>query len=230
MRYTESMIIPTLREEKKLIKKGYRVIAGIDEVGRGPIAGPVVAAAVVSLLKLSFTRTVETKFLMEVRDSKLLSPKKREELYKLITRSGLFDWAVGRVSEKVIDRINILEATKLAMIKAVEKLKQKPEFLLIDGRFTLRDFPVKGRGSRGTLRSCNQKAIPGGDKKVFLIAAASIIAKVFRDRLMVRFHKKHPQYGFDQHKGYGTKLHFKMIKKYGPCKIHRRTFRPVKRA
>jgi len=214
MRYTEDMIIPTLREEKKLIKKGYQVIAGIDEAGRGPVAGPVIAAVVVTKPICEIRGKFEK--IREVRDSKLLTPKKREELYKLITRSDFFNWAVGVVSEKVIDKINILEATKLAMKRAVKKLKPKPDFLLLDGNFTLENL------------DCSQKAIPGGDKKVFLIAAASIIAKVTRDRLMIRYHKKYSQYRFDQHKGYGTKLHFKMLKKHGPCKIHRYSFKPIK--
>lgn len=209
------MITPTFREETKLIKKGYQVIAGIDEVGRGSISGPVVASAV--MIKSCNNLAIKQFNNFGIRDSKLLSPKRREEIYKILINHPKIVWGTGRVSEKVIDRINILEATKLAMKRAVKKLKTKPEFLLIDGRFTLRDF------------LCNQKAIPGGDKKVFLIAAASIIAKVTRDRLMVRFHKKYPRYGFNQHKGYGTELHFKMLKKYGPCKIHRKTFRPVKR-
>ncbi len=212
------MVIPTLKEERKLIKKGYRVIAGIDEAGRGPIAGPVVAAVVLTTeaTKIKNQKSKIKNFLREIRDSKLLTPKKRENLYELITHSGFFNWATGIVSEKVIDKINILEATKLAMERAVKKSKSKIDFLLIDGNFTLKNL------------DCGQKAIPGGDKKVFLIAASSIIAKVTRDRLMIRFHKKYPQYKFNQHKGYGTKLHFKMLKKHGPCKIHRYSFRPLK--
>lgn len=226
MIYSKGMITPTLREEKRLIKKGYRLIAGIDEAGRGPIAGPVIAA-VVATKPIREIRLPRKKSLIsfrggkfekirEVRDSKLLTPKKREELYKLITRSDFFNWAVGTVSEKVIDKINILQASRLAMTKAVEKLRQRPDFLLIDGKWMLENRPY------------GQKAIPSGDKKVFLIACASIIAKVTRDRLMLRLHKKYPQYGFEQHKGYGTKLHFKTLKKHGPCKIHRKTFWPIK--
>lgn len=208
------MITPTLKEEKKLIKKGYRVIAGIDEAGRGPISGPVVASAV--MIKSCNNLAMKQFNNLGVRDSKLLSPEKREEIYKILINHPKIMWGTGRVSEKVIDRINILEATKLAMKRAVKKLKPKPDFLLLDGNFTL-----------GNL-DCQQKAIPGGDKKVFLIAASSIIAKVTRDRLLLRWHKKYPQYGFERHKGYGTKLHFKMLKIHGPCKIHRYSFRPIK--
>lgn len=208
------MITPTFKEEKRLMKKGYRVIAGIDEVGRGPIAGPVVASAV--MIKSCNNLAIKQFNNFGIRDSKLLSPKRREEIYKILINHPKIVWRTGRVSEKVIDRINILEATKLAMKRAVKKLKLKPDFLLLDGNFTLENL------------DCSQKAIPGGDKKVFLIAASSIIAKVTRDRLMVRFHKKYPQYRFERHKGYGTKLHFKMIKKHGPCKIHRYSFRPIK--
>ncbi len=180
-------------------------MAGLDEAGRGPLAGPVTAAAVIlkRLWKLDFNN---------IKDSKKLSAKKREEFYKILTKHPAIKWGIGVVSERIIDRINILEATKLAMAKAVKKLKV--DFLLLDGNFKINS-------------KIPQKSIIKGDEKVFSIAAASILAKVARDRIMVRYHKKYPQYRFDIHKGYPTKYHCKMIRKYGPCKIHRKTFYPV---
>lgn len=190
-----------------------RIIVGIDESGRGPLAGPVVAAAV--LVKNS-------KFKLEnLKDSKKLSPKKREEVFKILKSSPQVEWGIGRVSEKVIDRINILQATKLAMKRAVNNLKSKTQmpkidFLIIDGNFGI-DLDIP------------QKSIIRGDEKVFLIKLSSVVGKVSRDRAMLRYHKKYPKYHFDRHKGYGTKLHLKMLRKCGPCKLHRKSFNPVKR-
>lgn len=200
----------TLALETKLKRKGYKVIVGLDEAGRGPLAGPVTAAAV--------TVAINSKLQIAkgLKDSKKLSPKRREEIYKILKNHPQVKWEIGRVSEKVIDKINILQATKLAMKRAVNNLKIKVDFLLIDGNFGINsDVP--------------QKSIVKGDEKIFLIKLASIVAKVTRDRAMVRYHKKYPQYRFDKHKGYGTKLHFELLRKYGPCKIHRRTFSPVKK-
>jgi len=195
-----------LFEEKKLGKKGYKKIAGLDEAGRGPLAGPVIAAAVV----------VKKKFnLGKIKDSKKLSPKKREEFYKILTNHPAIEWGIGRVSEKMIDKINILEATKLAMIKAVQKLKSKPDFLILDGKMSLN-------------LKIQQKSIVKADEKVLSCTSASIIAKVTRDRIMLKQAEKYPQYQFEKHKGYPTKLHRKMLRKFGPCQIHRKTFRPVK--
>ncbi len=192
-----------LKNERKLWKKGYKCVAGLDEAGRGPLAGPVVAAAV----------SIRTNpGLRQVKDSKKLSPKQREECFKLLTKHPQIKWGIGRASEKVIDRINILEATKLAMKKAVLKLGVKPDYLLLDGNFKI-DVDI------------SQKAIVKADEKVFSCAAASIIAKVTRDREMERLHKKYPQYGFDRHKGYPTKYHYKKLRKNGLCKIHRKSFR-----
>src|SRR3989338_10648440 len=191
----------TLTEEKKLWKKGYRNIACLDEAGRGPLAGPVVAGAVmINLLKSDFNK---------LRDSKQLTAKQRDFFYNLITRNENIKWGVGVVSEKIIDKINILEATKLAMIKAAKDLETKHghpriDFLILDGKMEL-DLPIP------------QKSIIKADEKVFSCAAASIIAKVTRDRIMMEYHKKYPQYGFDKHKGYPTELHKSMLKKYGPC-------------
>ncbi len=212
-------------------------MVGLDEAGRGPLAGPVVAGAVCVKLKV---KSQKLKVLESVNDSKKLSEKKREELYEILINHSAIIWGVGIISEKVIDKINILEATKLAMEKAVDDLNMKPQsgnnvrlprrrapqgapprndgrvadFLLIDGNFKINS-------------QIPQKSIVKGDQKVFSIAAASIIAKVTRDRLMQKMHKKYPAYGFDQHKGYGTALHVANLKSFGSCKIHRKTFWPV---
>ncbi|MCK5084966.1 MAG: ribonuclease HII [Candidatus Pacebacteria bacterium] len=204
------MIIPDFSREEKLSRKGYKYIAGVDEAGRGPLAGPVVAAAVVFLDNKNINKLIKKG----VRDSKTLSMKKREYFYELIIEQSQ-DWAVGDVSEEIIDKINILEATKLAMRKAVENLKNKPDFILVDGINTIEDFPA------------SQIAIPKADQFIFSVSAASIIAKVTRDRILMDFDKQYPGYGFAAHKGYGTKFHMEMIKKMGPCKIHRRSFKPI---
>jgi len=197
------MKYPNFSEEKKLSKKGYKFIAGLDEAGRGPLAGPVVAATVMIL------DYKKIKNIKKINDSKKLSEKQRECLYKVLTKNKYIKWGVGIVSEKVIDKINILEASKLAMQKSIKKLH--PDFLLIDGNFKINSDIL-------------QKSIIKGDSKVLSIAMASIIAKVTRDRIMKKYHKKYPKYGFLQHKGYPTKAHFANLRKLGPCKIHRRTF------
>jgi len=211
-RKVKKMITPDFCREEKLFKKGYKNIAGIDEVGRGPLAGPVVAAAII------FSRNKLLNKLLEIgiRDSKLLSPKKREYLAELILEK-CHSWSTGVVSEETIDKINILEASMLAMKKAVEKLKIKPDFLLIDGNHTIANYPV------------SQIAIPRADQYVFSVSAASIVAKVTRDKILVDLDKKYPAYGFAQHKGYGTKFHLEMLKKIGPCEIHRKSFSPIKK-
>jgi len=227
------MIRPTLSEEKKLWKRGYKVAACIDEAGRGPLAGPVVACAVcLSLVKDSLTK-LRVEF-PRLRDSKKLSPKRREFFYNLITKNKDIEWGIGIVSEKVIDKINILQATQLAMRKALLSLETKLQknrditksrysdkmlyidFLIVDGNMKLGKISIP------------QKAIVKGDEKVFSCALASIIAKVTRDRIMMRYHKQYPQYGFEKHKGYGTRLHMTMLKKYGPCPLHRKSFAPIK--
>jgi ribonuclease HII len=195
-----------------------RIIVGIDEVGRGPLAGPVIACA------FYFNKVEVRPPPYQVRDSKQLTAKQREEIYKKINSNPNVFWGIGRVSEKVIDKINILQATKLAMVKAVEdlqnKLKKKIDFLQIDGNFAL---PAEALAKAGI--NCPQESIIKGDEKVSLIATASIVAKVTRDRLMLSYHKKYPQYCFDQHKGYSTALHRQKIKEHGFCPIHRRSFR-----
>ena len=205
--------------EKKLWQKGFIFTAGLDEVGRGPLAGPVCAAAVLINSKfetLNSKQTQNSKLkIQDIRDSKKLSAKKREEWYEFLTTCPGIKWGVALVSEKIIDQINILEATKLAMKRAIEALKIEPNYLLIDGNFLLEDLNI------------SQKAITRGDEKVFSCAAASIIAKVTRDRLMEKYDKKYPEYGFAKHKGYGTKEHMLAIKKYGACPIHRLSFAPL---
>jgi len=211
---------PSLAPEKKLWRKGYKRVACLDEAGRGCLSGPVVAAAVMikPCLNLKFKHLLKLSKsdFNNVKDSKKLTPQKREEFYKILTKNPQIKWGIGRVSEKVIDKINILEATKLAMKRAIKKLKRKPDFLILDGNFKI-DLPIP------------QKSIVKADQKVFSCACSSIIAKVTRDRIMQRYHKKYPRYGFDKHKGYPTKFHRKMLKKFGPSVIHRRTFAPVKK-
>ena len=205
---------PNLKEEKKLWGKGFKKVACLDEVGRGALCGPVVAAAVTIIKKSPFQKLWKSDF-HNIKDSKKLTPKKREEFYKILRNHPAIKWGLGRVSEKIIDKINILEATKLAMKKAVKNLNCKINHLILDGKMEL-NLPIP------------QKSIVKADEKVFSCAAASIIAKVTRDRIMRKYHQKYPRYSFDKHKGYSTKLHLKMLKKYGPCKIHRRTFGIVK--
>jgi len=191
-------------KEKKIRKQGYKRVAGLDEAGRGPLAGPVCASAVMVLGRVS-------KFLLsEVKDSKKMTPRKREQVYLTLVKSADIKWAVSCVSERVIDKINILQATKLAMRRAAEKLN--PDFLILDGNFKIN-------------MKVSQESVKGADAKIFSCAAASIISKVTRDRKMVRYHKRYPCYGFDRHKGYPTVFHYQMLKKHGSTKIHRKTFR-----
>ncbi|MCJ7829575.1 ribonuclease HII [Patescibacteria group bacterium] len=206
------MKYPNLQEEKKLWKKGFKRVACLDEAGRGPLAGPVTAAVVA--IKPGFRFQVSG--FRNIKDSKKLTPERRERFYRLLIKNPVIEWGIGKVSEKIIDKINILEATKLAMKKAIAKLKKKPDFLILDGNFKL-DLPIL------------QKSIVKADEKVFSCAAASILAKVSRDRIMEKYHLKYPRYRFNQHKGYPTKLHRRLLKKYVWCKIHRKSFGPVKR-
>ncbi len=188
--------------ENELYENGIKYIAGIDEVGRGPLVGPVVTAAVI--LPRDF-------YDERINDSKKLTEKKRELLYDVIMENAV-SVGIGISSEDVIDEINILEATKKAMIEAVNNLSVKPEHLLIDAVKLNIDIP--------------QTSIIKGDAKSESIAAASIVAKVTRDRMMVELDKKHPEYDFKHNKGYGTKKHIEAIEKYGILKEHRKTFAP----
>ena len=187
--------------EKELIQKGYSCVAGVDEAGRGPLAGPVFAAAVI---------LPDGEIIEGINDSKKLSPKKRDELYDII-REKAIAVSSASVDEKTIDEINILNATYLAMQKAVAGLNPKPDFVLVDG-------------NRAPELDIECDTLVKGDAKSISIAAASIVAKVERDRYIIEMAKKYPEYGFEKHKGYGTKEHCEAILKYGPSPIHRRTF------
>jgi len=196
--------------EKKILNNAFCLVGGIDEAGRGPLAGPVVAACVTITKNFNY----ENPYIKQITDSKKLTKKNREKLFEII-HDEFQEIGIGICDCKTIDQINILQATFLAMKKAIGMLKQKPDYVLIDGNFIIPNYSLK------------QEAITKGDSKAISIAAASIIAKVTRDRLMLEAHEKYPQYNFDKHKGYGTKLHIEKLKKYGPCPIHRLTFRPV---
>lgn len=196
--------------EKEIFEAGYHLIGGVDEAGRGPLAGPVVAACVVVGENFQIKDGLE-----KVADSKKLTAKKREELYKIIKEKALAV-EIGVVSQNQIDKINILQASFLAMRKAIDGCQTKPDFILLDGGFKIPKL------------SLPQKAIIKGDTKVFCIAAASIIAKVARDWLMQEASQKYPEYEFAKHKGYGTALHLAKLREYGPCPLHRRSFAPVK--
>jgi len=183
------------------------LVAGVDEAGRGPLAGPVVAAAVI---------LDDTKRIRGLNDSKLLSPAVRDRLYDEIRAKALC-CSVAQASVEEIDELNILQATLLAMRRAVEGLRLKPAKVLVDGNQLPRLM-------------IHAEAIIGGDAKVKSISAASILAKVHRDRLCLQLHELHPQYGFDAHKGYSTPAHLAALKAHGACPIHRRTFAPVREA
>ncbi len=184
------------------MQRKYKYIAGIDEAGRGPLAGPVAVAVVA-------TGIPKTKILKNIKDSKKLSPEKREMWHKIIKKN--FECHYAFVNNKTIDKNGIQKATLFGIKKVLRKFKKKPELVLMDGGLKA---PKKYK----------QKTIIKGDEKIPLISAASVIAKVTRDRHMMRLHKKFPKYRFDKHKGYGTKLHYKKIKKHGPCKIHRKSY------
>lgn len=181
-----------------------RYIVGVDEAGRGPLAGPVVAAAVILNPR---------KPIKGLADSKQLTAKQREELFALI-RSRVLAWSVARATVAEIDDLNILHASMLAMQRAVTRLKLIPHLALIDG-------------NRCPQLPCESRAIIGGDSSEPAISAASIVAKVLRDRLMRMLDRKYPQYGFAKHKGYATELHLEALKKHGPARIHRRSFAPI---
>ena len=198
----------SFRHERLLYKTGCARVAGIDEAGRGPLAGPVVAAAVVLPQKFSHKR---------LNDSKELTPRLRDEIHaELVAHRGIV-WSIAVVSVEEIDTLNILRATHEAMRRALTALASAPDHVLIDG-LPVHPFPIP------------QTALVGGDGRSFSIAAASVIAKVTRDRLMIELDAAHPEYAFAQHKGYGTALHLARLKKHGPCPIHRRSFLPVRQA
>ncbi len=193
--------------ETNLFAEGYGLLAGVDEAGRGPLAGPVVAAAVILRRPLPMD--------MGIRDSKTIAPARREKLLHSIFRDSLA-LGLGIAWHDEIDCLNIHNASLLAMARAVRRLATAPDFLLIDGKFTI-DHP------------CPQETIIGGDGKSVSIAAASILAKTARDRIMMAYERRFPGYGFARHKGYGTREHLDAIKRLGPCPVHRKTFRGVRR-
>jgi ribonuclease HII len=195
------------RLERAARKGGARCIAGVDEVGRGPLFGPVVAAAVI--LPVGCT-------LLGLDDSKKLTERKREEL-DIAVRACAVAWAIATVDAETIDRINIRQASLLAMRQAVEQLAVAPDFLLIDGRDCI-EWP------------CTQRAVVKGDATSVSIAAASVIAKVHRDRMLVELDREFPGYGLAQHKGYGTVMHLEALERLGPTPLHRRSFVPVLQA
>ena len=201
MAKSKQPVLLTMEKEAELRAKGFMAVCGIDEAGRGPLAGPVVAAAVI------LPEGIE---LPGVNDSKKITEKKREVLFDFVKEHALA-YGIGQASEQEIDEINILQATFLAMRRAVEALDVPADFALVDGnRIQGLDIPAE--------------TVIGGDGKVLSIAAASILAKVTRDRYMREMAQTYPEYGFAKHKGYGTKVHTDAIKEYGPCPIHRKSF------
>ncbi|MDE2861127.1 MAG: ribonuclease HII [Chloroflexota bacterium] len=201
---------PTFDEETALRRLGNRVVAGVDEAGRGPLAGPVVAGAVV------IPPDLRAPWIGRLRDSKQLSASRRAELYACIRDSGV-GWAAGVVSNEEVDRLGIASATREAMLRALGSLPSRPDFVLVDG------LPVD-------LDGLPAKALVGGDGRCMSIAAASIVAKVTRDAIMLEEHARYPDYGFDSNKGYPTPAHLEQLRRLGPCPIHRRSFAPVHEA
>lgn len=215
--------------ERNLYNNGIKYVAGIDEVGRGPLAGPFVVSAVILDLDKIFSEELEKlindvkctekqeRYLLytQINDSKMLSPKKRDLLADFIKKEAI-SYSIELFSPEKVDELGISEITQLSFFNALNNLKIKPEFVLTD------TFEVK------KLTKEHQTNIIRGDKKSISIAAASIVAKVYRDNIMVKMHKKYPVYGFDRHKGYGTEYHLRALYEYGPCKIHRKSFHPVK--
>lgn len=203
--------------ETDALARGFRGIAGVDEVGRGPLAGPVVAAAVV------FEPGI---FHPDIKDSKLLTARKRERLAGWIEGHAAC-WAVGVADPSEIDRLNILRASLLAMARAVRGLEVAPDYLMIDGPYSIPAASLMEDGGPWTAPPA-QHTIKGGDRLCFSIAAASIIAKVARDRMMVELDAAYPDYGFASHKGYRSRRHTEALDRYGPCPAHRRSFKPVR--
>lgn len=199
------MFYPNLRHEKKLQRRGFKAIAGLDEAGKGSWAGPIVAGAVILDPKIK---------IKGIKDSKLLRAPIRQQIFEKIIKNAIA-WSVGIVSSEQIDKIGITKANILAMTQALKKLSLQPDYLLIDAL----DIDYK---------SLPRLAMIDGDYKITSVAAASIIAKVTRDKIMEELDEQYPEYSFKQHKGYGTNHHFHMISQYGICDIHRQTWEPMK--
>ena len=197
--------MPNWEYEERAAAAGYTAVCGVDEAGAGPLAGPVYAAAVI------LPRGLELPFL---NDSKQVTPKRRDQLFDLI-REGAAAWSVASVSAEEIDELDILNARMLAMQRAMDGLTPPADYALIDGN--------RDHGSRCAIITAHETVVKG-DGRSFSIAAASILAKVSRDRYMEQLAEEYPQYRFDQHKGYGTKLHYEMLDRFGPSPVHRRTF------
>ncbi|MDH4330745.1 MAG: ribonuclease HII [Candidatus Moranbacteria bacterium] len=217
--------------ENRCLEKGCSFVVGVDEAGRGPLVGPVVAGAV--MIRGVDKERLQEKAILEdfgedifdlIKDSKKLTPKRRDLVYDFILSN--FYVGIGVCDHNTVDRVNILEASFLAMKKAISDLKMKNKDVVSWGDEKI--FLIDGNKTIPNL-SDNQEAFVGGDNLVKLISAASIVAKVHRDRMMEKMHEKYPQYGFDKHKGYGTKAHMEALEKFGPCEFHRKSFGPVKR-
>lgn len=241
------------RFEEEGYARGFKYVAGLDEVGRGPWAGPVVAAAVIlprEFLVSGFALQVNSKLetrdsKLEIKDSKLLTARKREQLAPLIKEKALA-WGLGVVGPEEIDRINILNASLLAMAMAFKQIQPLPDCLLIDGPhkipldFLARETTGERQQTEGRTGDVShasplpppalpfQRAIKKGDRLSISIAAASIVAKVARDQMMVEYDRLYPEYGFGRHKGYGSPAHWAALNRYGPSPIHRRSFKPVR--
>jgi ribonuclease HII len=218
------MLSELMSFEKDLYGRGIRLIAGVDEVGRGPLAGPFVAGAVILdierlLQDTHINNDVEDGKMLRlynlINDSKKVSPKRREEISNFLI-SAVISYSIVEISVEELDEIGISETTQRAFFQCIQKLKVKPEHILTDA------FNIK------KIANENQTNINRGDTKSVSIAAASIMAKVYRDKLMYKMHLKYPQYGFDHNKGYGTKQHINALNSFGVCPIHRKSFRPVK--
>lgn len=231
------MIFPeNIKYEKKLFDQGIKLIAGVDEVGRGPLAGPFVVGSVIldfkiilelykfveSLKELNGDRfrinDIKSQKFAEyalINDSKKITQKKRELLFDFITHNAV-SYSIAVIDVETLDRQGVSETTQKAFYQAVSDLKTKPEHVFVDG------FEIK------KLTQKDQTVLIGGDSKSISIGAASILAKVYRDRHMVELHNKYPMYGFDKHKGYGTRQHLEAIKSYGICDIHRKSYEPIK--
>ena len=199
--------------ERELLQQGVMRIAGVDEAGRGPLAGPVVAAA--AMLPVKWMESKLPRALKGLNDSKQLTPLQRERFFQALTSCGEVLFAVARVEPEQVDEINILQATHRAMNDALAALLPSPQHTLVDGLRV------------NTLRF-KHTAIVGGDALSYSIAAASVLAKVTRDRLMEEYHARWPVYGFAEHKGYGTPQHLAALAEHGPCPIHRRSFSPIR--